>query len=170
MISDWGSSGRNENISKIRIIGYGTFLRDAIKSLARGINPNVWNEDVNVIGSVKVMGYRRLWSGETSYPVIQKVDGFFFFGVLFEIDESQLARFDQIEGVPMLYTREKITAHFEDELISVFVYVPSEKMLQHVLHEYKLSGKEPGFDDWVDHLRNKLSPKELDVFPKIFFP
>lgn len=157
------------NISKTQIVGYGTFLRDAIMSLARGMNPNVWNEEINVLGPVKVEDYWRLWSGETSYPVIQKADGYYFFGVLFEINRRRLARFDQIEGVPVLYTREKISVHFEDELISAFVYIPSEKMLEHVLHEYELSGKEPGFDDWVDYLREQLSPAELGVFPEIFF-
>jgi len=171
MKSDLGSSSQHETdkISKIRIVGYGTFLRDAIKSLAARISPKVWNEEVNVLGSVKVVGYRRYWPGETTYPVIQKVDGYFFFGVLFEIDESRLVRFDQIEGVPTLYTREKIAVHYEDDMISAFVYVPSEKLLRQVLNEYELNSKEPGFDDWADYLRDILTPKELDVFPGIFF-
>ena len=171
MRSDLGSADQIEanKFAKIRIIGYGTFLKDAIKSLAAGIRQKVWNENVNILGPVKVVNYRRLWPGATSYPVIQKADGFFFFGVLFEIDKRRLARFDQIEGVPMLYTREKISVHFEGELISVFIYVPSEKMLNHVLHEYELNGKEPGFDDWANYLRDKLSSKELDIFPEIFF-
>ena len=65
---------------KVCMIGYGTFLWDAIKDLAVGIRPKVWNEYVGVLGPVKIKGYRRLWPGKPNYPIIQKAAGYFFGG------------------------------------------------------------------------------------------
>ena len=162
------NSKESNKSAKVRMIGYGTFLQDAIKDLAVGRNPKAWGERIRVLGSVKVEGYRRLWPGKPYYPVIQKADGYFFFGILFEIDEGQLARFDQIEGVPTLYVREMVNVAFKGNIISAYIYIPSKNMLRHTLREYKLAGQKPMFDDWADHLRKTLTPEELQFFPEIF--
>lgn len=153
---------------KIHMIGYGTFLRDAIKDLAAGRTPKPWGERIRVLGTVKVKGYRRLWPGTPNYPVIQIAERFFFFGILFEIDEGQLERFDQIEGVPTLYIRKIVNIQFKGNTITAFIYVPTENMIRQALHVYELAGMKPGFDDWRDYLRETLSPEELNIFPEIF--
>ncbi|MFQ6125520.1 MAG: gamma-glutamylcyclotransferase family protein [Candidatus Heimdallarchaeota archaeon] len=152
----------------VRMIGYGTFLRDIIQDLAAERTPKPWGEKIKVLGTVKVQGFRRLWPGISNYPIIQKAKKYFFFGILFEINKSQLVRFDQIEGVPTLYTREIINVQFQRNLITAFIYIPTENMLHHTLQEYELLGKKPGFDDWRDFLRKTLAPEELNVFPEIF--
>jgi len=128
----------------------------------------VWGEKIRVLGAIKVEGYRRLWPGKANYPVIQKAERYFFFGILFEIDEDQLTRFDQIEGVPTLYIREIINVKFRGNTVSAFIYIPTDNMLRQALHEYEMTGIKPGYDDWADHLRNTLSSEELRVFPEIF--
>ncbi|MFX0208553.1 MAG: gamma-glutamylcyclotransferase family protein [Candidatus Hodarchaeota archaeon] len=153
---------------KIHMIGYGTFLRDTIQDLAAGRTPKPWGERIRVLGTVKVQGFRRLWPGTSNYPVIQKSENYTFFGILFEIDESQLVRFDQIEGVPTLYTREIINVQFQGNTITAFIYVPTENMIRHTLHEYEHADMKPGFDDWRDFLRKTLTLEELNVFPEIF--
>ena len=150
------------------MIGYGTFLQEAIKDLAAGRRPIVWGEHIQILDAIKVVGFRRLWPGEPTYPVIQKADGMFFYGLLFEIYNNQLIRFDQIEGVPTLYTREQVTIQFRGQTIPSFIYVPTENTLNYVLRQYDLTGIEPGVDDWVENLRKTFSPEEIQVFPKIF--
>ncbi len=152
----------------VRMIGYGTFLQEAIKDLAAGRRPIVWGEHIQILDAIKVVGFRRLWPGERTYPVIQKADGMFFYGLLFEIYNTQLIRFDQIEGVPTLYTREQVTIQFRGQTIPSFIYVPTENTLNYVLRQYDLAGIEPGVDDWVENLRKTFSPEEIQVFPKIF--
>ena len=85
-----------------------------------------------------------------------------------EINENQLSRFDQIEGVPTLYKREMIKIEFKRNIISAYIYTPSKKTLQYILQEYERTGTEPGFDDWIEYLKGELSTDELRVFPEIF--
>lgn len=165
-----GSSNLKETnrTLQIRMIGYGTFLRDAIKDLAAGRTPKPWGERIRVLGTVKVEGYRRLWPGTPNYPIIQMEKKYFFIGILFEINEAQLERFDQIEGVPTLYIRKLVNVQFKCNTITAFIYIPTDNMLRHALHVYELAGIKPGFDDWRDYLRETLSPEELNIFPEIF--
>ena len=152
----------------VRMIGYGTFLQESIKDLAAGRRPIVWGEKIRILDAIKVVGFRRLWPGEPNYPVIQKTDGMFFYGLLFEIFDNQLIRFDQIERVPTLYTRDQVYIQFRDQTIPSFIYVPTEVTLNYVLRQYDQAGIEPGVDDWVEYLRQTFSPEEIQVFPKIF--
>lgn len=46
------------------------------------------------------------------------------YGEVYEVDDNELARLDQLEGTPHLYVREKIVTELGQE---VFVYVASDE-------------------------------------------
>ncbi|MHA2232771.1 MAG: gamma-glutamylcyclotransferase family protein [Candidatus Hodarchaeales archaeon] len=156
----------------IKIVGYGSFMKDALEQMAKGLSPKTWGEKVTVLGSAAVKGFQRLWPGEfyRAYPIVVHSEASSFIGILLEISENQLPRFDRIEGVPDLYERETVQLNWKDSLVSAFLYVASNKLINVVFEAYKAQARKPGPDDWLDHLENCLSPEAKSIFPEIFSP
>jgi gamma-glutamylcyclotransferase (GGCT)/AIG2-like uncharacterized protein YtfP len=152
----------------VYIVGYGTFLRDVLISLAKGDTPVTWGEPVNVLGPVRVPGYQRIWPGNPPFPIIRRELDSSFVGILFRVPLGRLSRFDRIEGVPDLYHRTEVEISWRGEILKAFVYVPGEELLQHFISQYRVHGKEPGIDDWLVYLDDVLTPDEKAVFPEIF--
>lgn len=154
----------------IKIVGYGSFMRDVLEQMAEGLSPMTWGEKVTVLGSAAVKGFQRLWPGEfyRAYPVVVPSEESSFIGILLEISENQLPRFDRIEGVPDLYERETVKLEWKGSLISVFLYVASNKLINVVFEAYKAQSRKPGPDDWLEHLKNSMSPRAKSIFPEIF--
>ena len=152
---------------KIKLIGYGSFMKDVLEQLAIGNSPTTWGEPITVLGPISVNGFHRLWPKEF-YPIVVPSETKSFIGLLLEINKSQLPRFDQIEGAPRFYEREEITIEWEEETISAFIYIAGINLINNIFDMYKRKGLVPGDDDWLDYLAEILSPNAKNVFPGIF--
>ena len=150
------------------IVGYGTFLRDVLISLAKGDQPTTWGESIEVLGPVIVPGFQRLWPENPPFPIVREISDSSFSGILFRIPVSKLARFDMIEGVPDLYNRIEIDVDWKGSLTKAFLYIPNDNLLNHFLKRYRIIGREPGKDDWLEYLEDILTDEEKRVFPEIF--
>ncbi|MFW9915180.1 MAG: gamma-glutamylcyclotransferase [Candidatus Thorarchaeota archaeon] len=158
------------NDRRMKLIGYGSFMKDVLEQLAENLSPSTWGEPVTVLGPIVVNGFQRLWPGESyrAYPIVVPSEASSFIGLLLEISEKQLPRFDRIEGAPHLYERETIIMEWKDSQISAFLYVAGIKLINMIFEAYEVQSRKPGPDDWLDHLRNTLSQSAKGVFPEIF--
>jgi len=154
---------------RVKLIGYGSFMKDILEQLGKGLLPTTWGEPVTVLGPVVVRGFQRLWSGEF-YPIVVPAENRSFVGLLFEIKAVQIPRFDRIEGAPKLYHRQTVILDWNDSPTETFLYVAGKKLETMMRNSYKNRSIKPGIDDWLNHLAETLSPKATQVFPEIFSP
>ena len=85
-----------------------------IKYFAYGSNMNVWQmalrcPDAEVIGTVRLEGYRLSFAGGSGVATILPSPGSHVDGVLWEISEADEQRLDHYEGFPRLYGKETVT-------------------------------------------------------------
>ncbi|MFX0116014.1 MAG: gamma-glutamylcyclotransferase family protein [Candidatus Hodarchaeota archaeon] len=152
---------------KAKMIGYGSFMKDVLEQMAQGLSPTTWGESVTLLGPVTISGFHRLWPGEF-YPIVIPSETKSFLGLLLEVSETQIPRFDQIEGVPDLYERKSIEVKWQDSQTTAFLYVAGLKLQNMIFKSYLRQSRKPGFDDWLDHLRQTLSAAAKAILPEIF--
>ena len=101
-------------MSFFRLFVYGT--------LKKGFSANSLLGDAEFLGNASTSpGYFLLNCGE--YPGLVRLAGLKTVqGELYAVSQETLARLDQHEGVPTLYTREKIDLEGVDRLVDTYFY------------------------------------------------
>lgn len=150
----------------IYIIGYGTFI---IKALGR--HPFQF-EVQDLIGEVKVEGYRRVFDPAAWFPWVILSSKHFFYGLLFTISKSELKNLDRIESEGYLYDRVTVKIKHKDSLYQAFIYVASKLSVASV-EILQLATKMDFPDYWPAYLRNEVInnhiPKsQMDNYPHLF--
>jgi gamma-glutamylcyclotransferase (GGCT)/AIG2-like uncharacterized protein YtfP len=146
--------------SELKIIGYGTFMTQALSSFNGEMDRVIYGVSVTLTKAVKVQGYRRVSEKDSPFPYIIPSSNDEFWGLAFTTDEKGLEQLDYVEGVPSHYTREEV--EIDDE--KYFIYVASEGTQRRI----RLMIEEELPDLWYERVKEVMSLEAKEVFPELF--
>lgn len=146
---------------KILIAGYGSFITNALETLASDGTAQQWHWKVMVKGIARIRNWRRIVPSGWQYPVIvPSPDRNDYVDLLVvETDEANLETIDYVEGHPHLYRRH----HVNTKWGLAILYLPAYKTLKSI--ESKDFSKK---DEWISKIQSIENPIARERFPVFF--
>lgn len=140
-----------------KIFGYGTFITKKLYKSSFNVQP------------AYLSGYFRIYSPNHWFPFIVKDNGNYkkfksgFWGLIFEVDQKELAYLDMYESEGQLYDRiiERVVLK-SGQLVECYLYYPTQKIIEdNNLYELIQLG-----DGWRQKIINEF-PEIISEFPEL---